>query len=207
MVLGEVAFGEIARAVRLVVQTVIGLRGVADVGGLAVIELVIEAAVVAIFIERCRDNRRRLGSQACALSGLQLRKSIGALGEAGALTLAFKSKETEQLVLDDGPPDGTSKKLAAVGSFCTSFRGKFIDGIELLLAEETEARPVETVRSGLGDHVDGSAFGAAVGGGKPLGADDEFLNSLERKLHNRSTHRVVLIIDTIDGYVDVAAAL
>ena len=61
VVLGEVAAGEIALLVRLIIQAVVRLRTVADVGGLAIAELVVQATVVPVFKERGRDNSRRLG--------------------------------------------------------------------------------------------------------------------------------------------------
>ena len=60
------------------------------------------------------------------------------------------------------------------------------------------------VAAGLGDHVDGSALGAAVLSGKPLRADLEFLDSLQGKLHHCAADRVVFVIDAVDGGVDIA---
>ena len=68
-------------------------------------------------------------------------------------------------------------------------------------------RAVIVVGARLGDHVDGSAFRAAIFGGEALGADLEFLHGFERKLHDGTADGVVFIIDTIDGDVDVATTL
>ena len=57
----------------------------------------------------------------------------------------------------------------------------------------------------LGDHVDRRAFRASVHRREALRADLEFLNCFQGKLHHRSTHRIVFVIHTIDGDVDVAA--
>ena len=63
------------------------------------------------------------------------------------------------------------------------------------------------VRSPLGDHVDGGAFRAAVFCREALGADLELLNGFERHLHDGAADGVVLVVDAIDGHVDVAAAV
>ncbi len=59
----------------------------------------------------------------------------------------------------------------------------------------------------LGDHVDGSAFRAAIFCGEALGADLEFLHGFERKLHDGTADGVVFVIDTVDGDVDVATTV
>src|SRR5215813_10479107 len=63
------------------------------------------------------------------------------------------------------------------------------------------------IRAGLGDHVDGSSFGAAVCRRGALRANYEFLDSFQRKLHNGATDGVVLVVHAVDGGVDVATTL
>src|SRR5262249_47494003 len=79
-------------------------------------------------------------------------------------------------------------------------------GIEGLVTEVAISSSVEVVGAALGDDVDGRAFTAPVGGGKALGADFEFLHGFQRKLHHRSAHRIVLVVDAVYRHVDVAAA-
>ena len=61
------------------------------------------------------------------------------------------------------------------------------------------------VAAGLGDDVEGSAFGAAVLRGEAVGGDLELLDGLEGELHDGAADGVVLVIDAVDGGVGVAA--
>src|SRR5438105_15284672 len=59
----------------------------------------------------------------------------------------------------------------------------------------------------FGDYVDGSPFRASVHRGEALRRNLEFLHGFGRKLHDRAAYGVVLVVDTIDGDVHIAAAL
>ena len=84
--------------------------------------------------------------------------------------------------------------------------GTFSSVSKRRVAEVAEDGPVIGVGALLGDHVDGGAFGAAVLGREALRADLEFLHGFQGKLHDRSADGVVLVVDAVDGDVDVAAA-
>src|SRR5262249_39789754 len=138
VVLGEVAFGQIAGPVRLIVQAVVGLRGVADVRGFAIVEFVIDAAVVAILVERSWDDRGNLRGKSGTGRGRQLSKGIRRFRKAGLLALSFERKKAKQFVLDDRASDGATKKLAFVRWLGSRFGRKLVGGVEFLLAEEAE---------------------------------------------------------------------
>src|SRR5262245_46402616 len=76
-----------------------------------------------------------------------------------------------------------------------------------LVAEETKRRTVVVVRSRFGDYVDGGACRAAVYSREALRGDLEFLHRLRRKLHHGAAYGVVLVVNAVDGYVDVASAV
>ncbi len=69
---GEVSVGQIAGAVGLIVQAVVGLRGIADVGGVPVVDRPVHAAVVAPFVKGTRDGNGRLRGKPGALGKHEL---------------------------------------------------------------------------------------------------------------------------------------
>src|SRR5215813_8944841 len=113
MVFREVAAGKVSDAVRLVVQAVVFLGGVAQVRGVMIIELVVETAVVASLKEGRRDDLRRV--RANGLSENEFVVGSGVFGKAGVLALTLEGKEAEQFVLDDRSTDRAAEDLAAVG--------------------------------------------------------------------------------------------
>src|SRR6266403_1141280 len=60
MVFGEVAFGQVKGSVRLVIQAVVDLRSVAEVGAVLAVDHPIEPAVVAPFKKGTRNGGRGL---------------------------------------------------------------------------------------------------------------------------------------------------
>src|SRR5215813_3825704 len=60
--------------------------------------------------------------------------------------------------------------------------------------------------SGLCNHIYRCTFATPIKGGEPLCADHKFLDGLKRKLHHRPANRIVLIINTVNCYIDVTAA-
>lgn len=53
---GEIAVRQIAGTVRLIIEAFVGLRVVADISAVSIIDGPIETAIVAGFIERTRDD-------------------------------------------------------------------------------------------------------------------------------------------------------
>ena len=64
---------------------------------------------------------------------------------------------------------------------------------------------MRSVGTALGDHVDRRALAPPIGRAEPLCRNIEFLHGFERKLHHRPAHRVVLVVDSVDGDVHVAS--
>ena len=62
------------------------------------------------------------------------------------------------------------------------------------------------VRAAPGHHIDGGTLAPAVGSRKSLRRNHEFLNCIERQLHDRPAHGIILIIDPIDCHIHVASA-
>ena len=56
MILGEIPFRQVTRLARLIVQTVVGLRRVTDVGSFAVVESVVQTPVVTVLEKWPRDD-------------------------------------------------------------------------------------------------------------------------------------------------------
>src|SRR5205807_9338172 len=67
-------------------------------------------------------------------------------------------------------------------------------------------RPMEFLATGLGDYIDGGSLAATIHGRKALGANYKLLNRFERELHHRTADGVVLVVDSIDGDIDISAA-
>jgi hypothetical protein len=91
-----VAAGQIAEAVRLVVQALVVLAGVSDVSAVMVVEFVIGAAIVAPLIKRRGNGKRRLGAN--RLCQRQFVVSVGALRQGGRFALPLDREEDERLV-------------------------------------------------------------------------------------------------------------
>src|SRR5262249_21665125 len=113
-------------------------RSVANVSRFAVIEFVVQAAIVTSLVKGPRNDRGRISREARVLGKSQLSKCSRFLGNARILSLTFDSEEAEQLVLDDRPTNRATKKLAAVGPLLTRSLLKYVLGIELLLTEEAK---------------------------------------------------------------------
>ena len=99
MIVGVVPVGQIAGAVGLIVLAVVGLRVVAHVGGILPVDGPIEAAVIASFVERPRDDESRLGSQSGVCGDSEFVERGSCFREALAFALALDSEEGEELVL------------------------------------------------------------------------------------------------------------
>src|SRR5215468_8981773 len=161
MVQREIATCQIAQTIGLVVLAVVRLRTVADIGGISIVEAIVEASVVAILKKRRRDNRTGLRSEIGHQA--QLAEGIRVFRLAGVLPLPFKCKEAEHLVLDKWSSNGPTEKLPAVGRlFPASLLGLRVNSIEGFVAEKSKRRSVIAVGPGLCDHVDGSSFRAAI---------------------------------------------
>src|SRR5690349_6875783 len=139
-----------------------------------VVEAIVGAAVVAVLVER-RGNDGR-GLRADRRCDGQLAESVRILGEAGGLTLALKGEEAEELVLLERPAHRSSELLAAVGGLVgAGLGGLRVKSVQRLVTEKAEQRAMIVVGAGLGDHIDGRAFGTAIGGREALRADHKFL--------------------------------
>src|SRR5437660_11469637 len=174
MVESEVAFGQVHRAVGLIVEAIVGLRAVAEIGGVPVVDAPIHAAVVAGLVERARDGFGRLRRKPCLLREDQLGIGLGSHGLGLALAFALDGEKGEEFVLYEGTTHRTSKKLATVirmlADETAMALGDLLVRVERALAEEAEGRAMVVVGPCLGDHVDSSALRAAVSRGEPLGA-------------------------------------
>src|SRR5262249_47739628 len=115
LVRGEVAAAEIVQAVGLIILAVVALRGIAQVGAMLVIELVVCAPVVAGIEIRGWDDRHRLRSQ--GLNQGELREGVGGYGKAGVFTLPLVSEEEKRFVLLNRATNAAAEQLPAVGRF------------------------------------------------------------------------------------------
>ena len=79
MVFREVAVGQITRAIRLIIQTVIGLRVVADVGAILRVDEPVRAPVVTILVEWAREDGGRLSRKSSSLSKSKFRQRSASL--------------------------------------------------------------------------------------------------------------------------------
>src|SRR5882757_987894 len=120
MVFREVTIGQIARAVRLVIQAVIDLRVVAEVGRILGVDEPVHAAAVASLEERTRDNSCRLSRKSGRRSKSKFVKRSSRLFQALVLAFTFERKETEEFVFADRAPNGAAKLLPAVRRVCGS---------------------------------------------------------------------------------------
>ena len=77
--------------------------------------------------------------------------------------------------------------------------------VQRRVTKVAEKRAVINVGALFRDHVDGSAFGAAVFGREALRTDLEFLDRFQGKLHYRAANCIVFVVNTIDGDIDIAA--
>src|SRR5437879_1810911 len=114
MVCGEVAFRQVTRAARLVIQTIVSLRAVADVGIVPVVDGPVEAAVIAPLVERTRNRFSGLSVQSRLLREHKFRIRCTRFRQALALPLAFNGEEAEELVFLEGTANRSAKELAAV---------------------------------------------------------------------------------------------
>ena len=79
MVFGEITLGQVTRLAGLIIQAVVGLRGVTEVRALMITEFVVQAGVVPILEKRPGNDGGRLRGQPGGLGDLQLRKRGGIL--------------------------------------------------------------------------------------------------------------------------------
>src|SRR5262249_26039241 len=129
MVQREVAARQIAETIGLVILAVVCLRTVADIGGISIVEAVVEASLVTILKNRRRDDRTWWRSQ--IRHQAQFAKRIRVFRLAGVLPLPLKGEEAEHLVLDKGSSNGPTEKLTAVGRlFPAPLLGLRVNGIE-----------------------------------------------------------------------------
>ena len=98
MVHGEVAVGEVAGAVGLIVLAIVGLRVVADVRGVVLVDGPVQAAVIAGFVERTRNDESRLSSKTSVRGDGEFVERGSGFREALAFALALDGEEGEQLV-------------------------------------------------------------------------------------------------------------
>src|SRR5262249_54457610 len=90
MVAGEVAVGEVAGAVGLIVQAVIDLGAVAEIGRVAAVDVPVEAAVVAPLIEGARNDGSGLRSETPVFREGKLGEGLGRFLETLAFAFAFE---------------------------------------------------------------------------------------------------------------------
>src|SRR5215469_10009547 len=114
MVRGEVAFGQVHGAIGLIVQAVIGLRTVAEVRAVSVIDGPVEATVVAPLVKGTRNGFRRLGSEPGSLRSDKLRIGRALFRQLLALALALHRPEAEELVFLDWSTNRSTEELPAV---------------------------------------------------------------------------------------------
>src|SRR5690242_14912803 len=100
MVDSEVAFAQVACAVGLIVQTVIGLRIVAEIGRVPVVDDPICAAVVTSFVEGTWNHRSWLRCESILRGKSQFGERVSRLRETLAFPLALNGKKAKQFVLD-----------------------------------------------------------------------------------------------------------
>ena len=66
---------------------------------------------------------------------------------------------------------------------------------------------MQDIAARLGNHVNSRALGFSIRCRETLCADLEFFHGFKWKLHHRPANSVVLVIDTVDGHVDIATVL
>src|SRR5215469_2280911 len=128
------------------------------------------------------------------------------------LALALHGEKCEEFVFLYGAANGSTKPLPRVRRIRMNkgmVRGirKHLVRIKRLVTEITEGRTMVIVRSGFRDYVNRGACRTSVDRREALRGDLEFLHCFCGNLHDRPTHRVVFIVDAVDGGVYVAAAL
>src|SRR5205814_7963832 len=159
-----------------IVEAVVGLRRVAEISALSGAESPVGAAVIAGLEEwPGKGGGGFVEIPKVRLRGLQLVIGIGRFYQIGVLALAVDGEEQEGVVLLEGTADRAAELLAGVvgmrlGGATGSVRVLLV-GIEGGVTKEADSGTVKLVGSAAGDDIDGSGFGAAVLGGKPLGAD------------------------------------
>ena len=193
MVPREVAFGKVHGGVRLIIEAVVDLRGVAKVSAVLAVDHPIESPVVAPFKERAGNGRRGLVCETVRLCECEFIQRGRVYGLSLVFTLPLNGSEAEKFVLAERPADGTPELLARIvrvsgnRTVWVSWRwsgasGIFLVGVQIGVTEVPEDRTVVEVRARLGDHVDGRAFGAPVYCREALCADLEFLHRFQGKL-------------------------
>ena len=114
MVGGEVTFSQIAGIAGLIIQAVVRLRTVADVGGVAVVERIVEAAVIAPLVEGTWNRQSRLSGKAVLLCQYKLVVSGCRFGQRLTLALALYGKKAEELVFHERTAYRSTEELAAI---------------------------------------------------------------------------------------------
>src|SRR6185369_1063239 len=188
-----------AGTIGLIIVAIVGLEIGAKINVVLGVQLVIKTSAVAILKKWSRNHSGRI----CAdrFREGQFGKCGWIFRQAGVFTLTLVCEEREDLVLYDWSADAATELLTAIRRIYQAAVSLLLIFIESLITEEAEGRTVVLVRARLGDHVDGGAFGAAVGGRETLRRNREFLHGFQRKLHDRTTDGVVLVVHTIVSVV------
>ena len=113
--------------------------------------------------------------------------AVGTVAKRGHLLRQAQSlvaEVKESSILYDRPADRPAEIVAAIRRFGSGLR-KEIRGIEFLIAEELECRPMNRIRAGFRDHDDLPARAASIFGGVYSGEQLEFLNIVYGWPHRR----------------------
>src|SRR5262245_55279531 len=121
------------------------------------------------------------------------------------LALPFQREEKKVPVRSDGPSDASSELLPLELWRGGSRRllGEVIVRVQRGLGVEVVASSVELIGARFGNHIDGRALAAAIGGRESLRGNVVFLHRGERKLHHGTPNGIVLVIYSVhrDVYV------
>src|SRR5213082_170078 len=100
MVPREVAFGKVHGGVRLIIEAVVDLRGVAKVSAVLAVDHPIESPVVAPFKERAGNGRRGLVCETVRLCECEFIQRGRVYGLSLVFTLPLNGSEAEKFVLE-----------------------------------------------------------------------------------------------------------
>lgn len=114
MIFRKVAVGEVSGAVRLIIEAVVGLRIVRDIGVVVAVDIPVHAAVIAGFKEGARDHGGGLCRQAGLLCKCQFREGSAGLLQSLVFAFPFDGKESENLVLENRTTERTAELLPCV---------------------------------------------------------------------------------------------
>ncbi len=159
----EIAFGQVNALARLVVEAGVALVAVAEEGRVLGAEGVVQARVPARVVIGRRNLRGWLRAE--SRDELKLCERVRRDRDGSLLVLPLKGEEEEGVALGDWPADGAAENLPVEGGFgLVAELGEVVVGVQLLVAQEEEARAVKVVAARFSDDVDGRALAAPVGG-------------------------------------------